>query len=391
MNTGFYSRLLIFLLFSTVSFATVLRTPALSGDKEAQLALGNLYFYGSKTEVQNYPLAITWYRKALKSGNKVAAFNLAICYDAPFGVERDAIKAMDYYKIAIEAGVAQAYLNLGLLQEQQGDFFEAKRNFKAAADAKIPQAARCYARLTLSPLEKFTYLKQAALLGDVRAMPMLADLYEQKKNRSEMIFWLKKGARSGDAESLSKLGFCYMRGYGIDKNLLEAKSNFSKAARLGNLQAVVEYGKVLKQEGKFTEAFHYFEYAAAQNSSLGHFFMGICHAEGLGTTMNQKKAFLSFEEAAKLGCIQAIYNTGLCFEDGKGVKQSYNMASFWYEKGVDEGDIPSMLALAEFYYYGVGGLTVNQERAKVIVQKAIALGSEDAKLMLNDFNTSLKR
>jgi len=382
-----YIRLLIIpLICLSLSLqADDLLTKARAGDAEAQLELGNLYFYGNDKTPKAYPRAISWYRKALKNGNKAAAFNLAICYDAPYGVKRDLEKAKEFYLIAIENGVKPALLNYALILTELNRPREAKRYLQLAANENIGPAARLYA-LTLPEGEaRLSFLKKASDLGDPKAMLLLADHFERKKNLDKMISLLKKSAALGNPEAMLKLGFCYQTNYGIAKNEAKARDFYKSAAQQGKPLAAIEFGKILLKEGKPELAYKYFSYASRSNNPIGMFMKGVCLNGGIGTNQNKKEAFLLFEKAAKMGYVKAQYNTGLAFEQGNGVEASITMAQYWYEQAIKQDDIQSYLSLAEFYYYGAS--PIKKDRAKAIryLKLAKKLGSDEATRMIKQF------
>jgi TPR repeat protein len=386
-------RLLVCVLFFThlISSADSCLEKARGGDAEAQLELGNRYFYGDKETVKAYPLAINWYRKALKNGNLAAAFNLAICYDAGYGVERDLEQAKDFYLTAIKAGVKPALLNYALILQELHHPLEAQKYLKRAADAGIASAARLYA-LTLPPgAESHRYLIQASDQGDAEAMLKLADDSEKKGDLKKMAELLKGAADKGNVEAMVKMGFCYQTHYGVDQSYTKARAYYKAAAELGHPLGAVEFGKLLLKEQRPQLAYAYFSYACKMDNPIALFMKGVCLNTGVGTKKDQKAAFTLFERSAKLGYVKAQYNTGLAFEQGIGIDSSLTMAKYWYEEAIKQGDIQSYLSLAEFYFYGTAVTPMDQARAVRYLKEAEKRGSSEATQMLRIYTEAMKQ
>ena len=382
--------MLLCVWFSLPVQAIVPLKKAKLGDSTAQLELGNLFFYGDEHTPQAYPRAISWYRKALKNGNKTAAFNLAICYDAPYGVERNLIKAQELYLIAIEAGVKPALLNYALIQTELNNPKVAKRYLLLAANEGVPSASRIYALTFKDGPVRLTYLKKASELGDSIAMLFLADYHEERNQLDQMILYLEKSSTAGSLEAMVKLGFCFKTAYGVSANGSKARALYKSAAEQGNALATVEFGKILLKEGRAKLAFKYFSYASKMNHPIGLFMKGVCFNSGLGIVKNETTAFVLFEKSAKLGYVKAQYNTGLAFEQGTGITASLTMAKYWYEKAVEQHDIESYLSLAEFYFYGADSIKMDKSKSIRYLRQAEKLGSPEATKMLKMYKSTLK-
>ena len=82
------------------------------GDAVAQHKLGVLYDHGWGVE-KDAVHAVEWYRKAAEQGQVNAQYNLARMYDNGLGVKKDATQAVAWYRKAAEQGDADAQCNLG--------------------------------------------------------------------------------------------------------------------------------------------------------------------------------------------------------------------------------------------------------------------------------------
>jgi hypothetical protein len=77
--------------------------------------------------------------------------------------------------------------------------------------------------------------------------------------------YYRKAAKQGDARAKNNLGFCYVKGYGVQKNQLEATKWFLKAAEQGcdvaQYNLGMSYYKGDGVEKNAVEAYAYFKLA----------------------------------------------------------------------------------------------------------------------------------
>ncbi len=66
---------------------------------DEQYCLGRYYFNGQYVE-KNYDEAIKWFRFSARLGNAYAQYHLGLCYEEGYGVDRNRLIAMNYYKQA---------------------------------------------------------------------------------------------------------------------------------------------------------------------------------------------------------------------------------------------------------------------------------------------------
>src|ERR1017187_5169762 len=83
------------------------------GDAQAQLILGYYYAVGFGV-VKNQVESVIWYRKAAEQNLSGAQFNLGGCYKRGEGVATNFIMAVDWYRKSAEQNLASAQFNLGL-------------------------------------------------------------------------------------------------------------------------------------------------------------------------------------------------------------------------------------------------------------------------------------
>src|SRR2546430_1670593 len=83
-----------------------------NGNKEAQFNLGVYYEKGIGIE-KNEVKAFDWYQKAAENGVKEAQFNLGVYYEKGIGTEKDEVKAFFWCQKVAENGDKEAQHKLG--------------------------------------------------------------------------------------------------------------------------------------------------------------------------------------------------------------------------------------------------------------------------------------
>ena len=169
--------------------------------------LGKMCAYGYGTE-QSYTEAAGWYRKAVAEGNAFAAFSLAGLYQRGQGVPQSDEKAFSLYQMAAEDERhpnAYARYEMGrMYREGRGterNLMKSKQWFKKAFDG-------------------FTLMEE----------------------------------EGGDDYLQVHLGEMHLTGTGTPVNLKMARQYFEKAAKLKNVRAFYNLGKLDLKEGNIQAA-----------------------------------------------------------------------------------------------------------------------------------------
>lgn len=104
--------------YQAKDYATALtnfQQAAATGDAQAQLHLGILYYNGWGTP-SNYALASQWFLRAAAQGVVGAQTNLGVMYARGKGVPQDALRAYVWSTLAADQGDASAAANRNLAQ-----------------------------------------------------------------------------------------------------------------------------------------------------------------------------------------------------------------------------------------------------------------------------------
>ena len=135
-------------------------------------------------------------------------------------------------------------------------------------------------------------------------------------------FWFRKSAEQGNAGAQFRLGYCYYRGEGVERDYTQAVYWYRKSAEQGNAEAQL--------------------------------YLGYCYYKGEVVEQNYIQAVCWFRKSAEQGIASAQYNLGYCYYNGKGVEQNYALAVYWYRKAAEQGDVDAQYALGRCYDKGEG-------------------------------------
>jgi len=178
----------------------------------------------------------------------MAAMLLGLGYmDGRFGGKPDGPKAATYFRMATEAGEAQAWRHLGDLE----------------AEKMVPGA---------NAQQAFRYYQRGAEAGDVAAMNNLGFAYRKgfgtKVDDVKAFEQFRLASERGLAFAMYNLALCYQRGVGTPASEEQADLWYSRAVNAGNLNAAVGLVTLLlntePDNRDYTRAFYYLNLLARQ-------------------------------------------------------------------------------------------------------------------------------
>jgi TPR repeat protein len=82
--------------------------------------------------------------------------------------------------------------------------------------------------------------------------------------------------------------------------------------------------------------------------------LGRCYRQGIGTSVDNKKAFELYQKAANLGNVSGINNLGYCYQNGIGTNIDNQKAFELYQIAANLDDVTSQFWLAFMYKIGKG-------------------------------------
>lgn len=222
---------------------------AMAGDAAAQLALGSFYAKGANGFPADAAKAVEWLEKSAAQNEKAAMAYLGYIYGEGKLVKRDFTKAVKWREAAANAGDANDKWSLG--NAFLYGFLVPKDQLKAlywitlAAESGNADAVVKLVEIheNLGNKEelakwraKFAQMQLAAAeSGNAVAMAAVAEKFMSgedglPRNRARAVFWYKKAADAGHAESIEKVAKMYARGRFLPQNQEKAQYYFEKLA-----------------------------------------------------------------------------------------------------------------------------------------------------------------
>ena len=129
------------------------------------------------------------------------------------------------------------------------------------------------------------------------------------------------------------------------------------------------------------KAFLLFQEAARMGDAEAQCCMGCCYRNGYGTVVDYQKARLLYDKSANNGCLRAMRHIAISYKEGQGVPQSYQRAVEWYTKAAEQGDATAQCKLGLCYEEGQG-VSQSYQRAVEWYTKAAEQGNAWAQCKL---------
>jgi TPR repeat protein len=213
---------------------------------------GMYVYYRGK---QNLDVAYEWLEKAAGQGNGNALCGMALRCEA----EGDAEQRRDYFRLAAEAGNAEAQLRYALLLEDWSDKSaptnqEAFKWMSASADAGHSQAL-CYLGdfyldgfgVAVDRQKAYDCFLKSAEMNDADGIERLGEYHAfgEVQNPSQAFYWFQRAAQLWHTKGLCNLGFCYLKGFGCQPDVVAGFQYITMAVESGDPIAM----KMLKVAG----------------------------------------------------------------------------------------------------------------------------------------------
>lgn len=194
-------------------------------------------------------------------------------------------------------------------------------------------------------------------------------------------------------EARYKLGLCYDKGWGVEKDKKKAVKWYRLAAAerypmaLIRLGICYQYGAGVERD--IDEAKNMYRAAALTKDPYAQWYYGDCLEYGQVGVVDGSQALIWYERAAEQGYVKAQLSAGEYY-----MKQSipsfmdYLDASKWLRMAVEQGDSRSKTLLAEALYrialafYTGDGVSKDTNEAKPYFQEAADLGHVQARQLL---------
>lgn len=250
--------------------------------------LGMHYKHGINVP-QNFTTAYSWFNKAAEKGLSEAIYEIGLMYRHGVVVAKDYKRAFEFFEKA-SSHIIPAMGQLGKCYSEG-----------IGCEKDVHKAFECY--------------RMAAEAGDAEAQYDLAICFRHgesvPQNIPEAIKWYEKAIAQGHSGAMSNLGILYDNGIGVEKDFERAFELYKMGAETGNYQAQFCLGSMYfhgrpNVEKDYEEAVKWFKMAADQGEPDSMFHLFICYNEGLGVERDYQKTLEYLFAAAERGWQPAI-------------------------------------------------------------------------------------
>ena len=119
------------------------------------------------------------------------------------------------------------------------------------------------------------------------------------KDSSKAFEFNIEAAQLGYADAILAMGWFYLNGEGVARDIESATKWYRKSARLHEPKAMFSLGQIAYDEKNYSEALRWFKRAIKAGHMRSTYWLGKLCWRGHGLPMDKKKAMSLFESAAK--------------------------------------------------------------------------------------------
>lgn len=276
--------------------------------------MGYVYMNGTDEIDIDEKIAQDYFEKAFNKGRRYSAFLVASCYDVG-SKNYDKSKLIEWLNKGIESNETDCMLGMARLYCTEDTTFSDIHN----------------------PKKGIELIKKATKHGDAEAFDMLGQQYfsgqNTQKDDQKAFDCYEKAYRLKSGQGAFHLGYCYIDGIGVEKNIAKGIEIWKNA---------VEYG-----------------YGGAANNLFCYYNQGMW-----GGKINKEQAKYYLKKAADLGDIMGCLNLGREYFLGNNLfKQDKSQAFVYMKMAADAGNVDACGILSYFYENGIG-CDKNPEKAK---------------------------
>lgn len=242
-----------------------------------------------------------------------------------------------------------------------------KEDTKEPQSEEIAEEISDYTTLSVKDLEVLAYS------DDPVACFHLGQVYDyalngEAQNYEKAAEWYEKAREYDHAGAYTALGYMYMNGLGVDKDVEKAREYFEQATLLGDNEAYVGWGRSYLLEENVTPedacvAYNYIREGSEAGCVDGLYYMGYMYQQGWYMKQDYELARSFYERAAKatdldvtVAYITDAANTALAvlYINGYGVEQDYDAALELLENAADNDYRVANYYLGIMYENGYG-------------------------------------
>ncbi|XP_051866335.1 protein sel-1 homolog 3-like isoform X2 [Pristis pectinata] len=307
-------------------------------------------------------------REASCCGYYKAAYLLGVIFETGLGVEVQPSKGMLYSLVAAQGNDRLALMHLGYKHDQGIDGYPLDYDASYGYYLNIAQH-------TIK--DRHVFDGEQAFVEPIRLMDDSV-LQRQTKENHDLFIWLRYQANRGDAFAQQKLArMLYWGQQGITRDVQAALKWYSRSAvESRNPISLFEYGLFLiKGQG------------VKKNTKLGLKLINEAASRGSHEALNglgwyyetYKKDFVKaaayWEEAKKMGNLDAFHNLGVLYESGKypgkPIKNVTEAFQYYYKAG-SGGHLESLVRCSFFWSTGNFGSIPHNPKQAVLWARFVA-------------------
>lgn len=344
---------------------------------KAQHLLGNCYLNGKGVE-KDLCKATHYFSLSAKQSYGPSYYSLGFRYFNGEGIKKNIFTAIECFEKGSELQDELSSRQLGLLY-LRGDYIErdiekSKAYFLKAIDQHDDESLYYLGRIymCMDDMENATkYLKMGYERHNKNASLCLGNLYlKMNKDASvcEAIRIFEELCSQNQAVGFANLGFCYLNGIGVDKDLVKAESLFQQSLTIQPTSLGYYHMSHLYLDQKKKGGDHYLVKAANMNHPLACYELACRYAMSKEIQDYDKKAFYYMQQAVYLFVEDAFLELGHFYKEGFGTRKNEEKAKNYYEECVRLfHNKDAYYHLARCYYTG-SGVKEDQEKAFAMFQ-----------------------
>jgi uncharacterized protein len=316
---------------------------AFAGDPNAEMEIGDWYCYGSYGKRVSLKLAARWYLEAAKQGNASAQQAMGELYEFGEGVQPDHVKALDWIRKATTE-YPQSALSIAY-------------DYKMGLRKSVRRGCSHYDDAPKDPVKAVEWYRMAAEAGDAKAQTDLGELYEREQavqNLEEALHWYRKAAETY-GPAMAELAHLHATGTGVPQDYDEAAKWYRKAVERDGYSGQYELGLLYEQGLGVAQdrdkAMEFYYGAATRNNADAQRRLFALYEADLALPSDLDKVIAWYETAAEEGNARAQVGLGLHYQFGKGVATNAYVARALYliahQSSSEQSESPTFMGPAD--------------------------------------------
>lgn len=329
------------------------------GNSSCMVGIGGVYL-----KLREYESCYKWYSRALDAGNTAALLPLARCYRSGYGVEKNYLRALEYYKqrLDMDANKLDYSPAYDIAQLYQEGGYGLDKNYRKAMDYYCIAQERYHNKnnifwdLIAKSIGGIYYQGGYGVGQNIDSAFFYYDAaiwYMKKQNTAISTYDFQKyNELKSKCSDVAR--YSYLSSKSVDELRSEARTAYSNnrysyaaelfenaATRSG--EAVDQYNAALSYEmsNNSQKAYYWYEKAANQDytdaqNKLPNALFNVAY--NYHTSRNYTQAMAYYLKAWDQGVSVAANNIGVMYENGEGVTANNYTALSWYEKAKNAGD-----------------------------------------------------